>query len=135
MASITAASSIAASSFVGQQLKVQPTKRVSCSRAVRAVPTAKYGDESVYFDLKDLKNTTGQWDVYGTDSAGAYNGLQSKFFEVATSAYKKRDFLYKFLLLGGASHIAAFSYSFSKDVLAIGKGPQNPPTPGPRGKI
>ena len=26
---------------------------------------AKYGDESVYFDLGDVEATTGAWDVYG----------------------------------------------------------------------
>ena len=39
-------------------------------------PRAKYGDESVYFDLKDLGNTTGAWDLYGSDSLSPYNGLQ-----------------------------------------------------------
>ena len=39
-------------------------------------PRAKYGDESVYFDLKDLGNTTGSWDLYGSDSPSPYNGLQ-----------------------------------------------------------
>ncbi|MFS7905803.1 putative photosystem I PsaH, reaction centre subunit VI [Helianthus anomalus] len=29
---------------------------------------AKYSDKSVYFDLEDLCNTTGQWDVYGSDA-------------------------------------------------------------------
>lgn len=42
------------------------------SRAV----VAKYGDKSVYFDLDDLGNTTGQWDVYGSDAPSPYNPLQ-----------------------------------------------------------
>ena len=29
---------------------------------------AKYGDESVYFDLGDVEATTGSWDVYGVES-------------------------------------------------------------------
>ena len=29
---------------------------------------AKYGDKSVYFDLEDLGNTTGKWDLYGSDA-------------------------------------------------------------------
>lgn len=37
---------------------------------------AKYGDKSVYFDLEDLGNTTGQWDVYGSDGPSPYNSLQ-----------------------------------------------------------
>ena len=31
-------------------------------------PKAKYGDESVYFDLNDPEATTGSWDVYGQES-------------------------------------------------------------------
>ena len=37
---------------------------------------AKYGDKSVYFDLEDLGNTTGQWDLYGSDAPSPYNSLQ-----------------------------------------------------------
>lgn len=37
---------------------------------------AKYGDESVYFDLKDLPNTTGSWDLYGVDQKDRYNKMQ-----------------------------------------------------------
>ena len=41
---------------------------------------AKYGDKSVYFDLEDLGNTTGQWDLYGSDAASPYNPLQVCIF-------------------------------------------------------
>lgn len=37
---------------------------------------AKYGEKSVYFDLEDLGNTTGQWDLYGSDAPSPYNPLQ-----------------------------------------------------------
>ena len=37
---------------------------------------AKYGDKSVYFDLEDIPNTTGQWDLYGNDGPSPYNSLQ-----------------------------------------------------------
>lgn len=37
---------------------------------------AKYGDKSVYFDLEDLGNTTGKWDLYGSDGPSPYNSLQ-----------------------------------------------------------
>lgn len=37
---------------------------------------AKYGDKSVYFDLEDIGNTTGQWDLYGSDAPSPYNSLQ-----------------------------------------------------------
>lgn len=42
---------------------------------------AKYGDKSVYFDLEDLGNTTGQWDLYGSDAPSPYNSLQVHLFE------------------------------------------------------
>ena len=37
---------------------------------------AKYGDKSVYFDLEDLGNTTGQWDLYGSDAPSPYPPIQ-----------------------------------------------------------
>jgi hypothetical protein len=40
---------------------------------------AKYGDKSVYFDLEDIGNTTGQWDLYGSDAPSPYNPLQVRF--------------------------------------------------------
>lgn len=46
----------------------------SLCRAVSVV--AKYGDKSVYFDLEDLGNTTGQWDLYGSNAPSPYNSLQ-----------------------------------------------------------
>lgn len=46
-----------------------------CLRSSGAV-VAKYGDKSVYFDLEDLGNTTGQWDLYGSDAPSPYNPLQ-----------------------------------------------------------
>lgn len=44
------------------------------------VPKAKYGDESIYFDLKDIENTTGAWDIYGSDGPSPYNGFQVTSF-------------------------------------------------------
>ncbi|KAK1560593.1 hypothetical protein Q3G72_028528 [Acer saccharum] len=38
---------------------------------------AKYGDKSVYFDLEDICNTTGQWDLYGSDDPSPYNSLRA----------------------------------------------------------
>ena len=43
---------------------------------------AKYGDKSMYFDLKDLGNTTSQWDLYGSDAPSPYNTLQVHFSSV-----------------------------------------------------
>ncbi|KAE9600471.1 hypothetical protein Lal_00045351 [Lupinus albus] len=96
---------------------------------------AKYGDKSVYFDLEDLGNTTGQWDLYGSDAPSPYNPLQSKFFETFASPFTKRGLLLKFLILGGGSTLAYYSATASGDILPIKKGPQLPPKLGPRGKI
>ncbi|KAG5012751.1 hypothetical protein JHK82_024894 [Glycine max] len=49
-----------------------PLTRVSDPRI-----SAKYGDKSMYFDLKDLGNTTSQWDLYGSDAPSPYNTLQA----------------------------------------------------------
>ena len=38
--------------------------------------TGKYGDKSMYFDLGDLGNITGQWDLYGSDAPSPYNSFQ-----------------------------------------------------------
>ena len=37
------------------------------STARRHVTMAKYGDESIYFDLEDVEQTTGQWEMYAKD--------------------------------------------------------------------
>jgi photosystem I subunit VI len=42
---------------------------------------AKYGDESVYFDLNDLENSLGSWEVYGQDDKKRYPELQNEFFQ------------------------------------------------------
>lgn len=47
-----------------------------CLCAIRIAPKAKYGDESVYFDLKDVENTAGSWDMYGVDSTKRYPDRQ-----------------------------------------------------------
>ncbi|CAN4100239.1 unnamed protein product [Withania somnifera] len=96
---------------------------------------AKYGDKSVFFDLEDLGNTTGQWDLYGSDAPSPYNSLQSKFFETFAAPFTKRDLLLKFLILGGGSTLAYFSSTAPGDILPIKKGPQLPPKLGPYGKI
>ncbi|XP_074572080.1 photosystem I reaction center subunit VI, chloroplastic-like [Curcuma longa] len=145
MASLTAVAAVqpvtvkglAGSSFNGKRLAVKPSRRAlssTTSLRSRAV-VAKYGDKSVYFDLDDLGNTTGQWDVYGSDAPSPYNPLQSKFFETFAAPFAKRGLLLKFLLLGGAFTIAYLSSTASGDLLPIKKGPQLPPTKGPRDKI
>ncbi|TJX35028.1 hypothetical protein E8P77_34575, partial [Soehngenia saccharolytica] len=101
----------------------------------RSVVVAKYGDKSVYFDLDDISNTTGAWDLYGSDAPSPYNPLQSKFFETFAGPFTKRGLLLKFLVLGGGAALAYASTNATGDILPIVKGPQAPPTLGPRGKI
>ncbi|CAD5193553.1 photosystem I reaction center subunit VI, chloroplastic isoform X1 [Musa acuminata AAA Group] len=146
MASLTAVAAVqpvavkglAGSSFNGNKLALKPSRRIA-SRANLSRPgaavVAKYGEKSVYFDLEDIGNTTGQWDLYGSDAPSPYNPLQSKFFETFVAPFTKRGLLLKFLLLGGGFSIAYLGSTASGDILPIKKGPQLPPTPGPRGKI
>ncbi|KAK6153650.1 hypothetical protein DH2020_013289 [Rehmannia glutinosa] len=132
----TAVKGLAGSSLAGKKLHIKPS-------LVNFKPTnyrggavvAKYGDKSVYFDLEDIGNTTGQWDLYGSDAPSPYNPLQSKFFETFAAPFTKRGLLLKFLILGGGSTLAYVSSQATGDVLPIVKGPQLPPKPGPRGKI
>ncbi|CAL9190220.1 unnamed protein product [Musa hybrid cultivar] len=144
MASLTAVAAVqpvavkglAGSSFNGKKLALKPSRRAAPRANLRSTAVvAKYGEKSVYFDLEDLGNTTGQWDLYGSDGPSPYNPLQSKFFETFAAPFAKRGLLLKFLLLGGGSTIAYLGATSSGDVLPIKKGPQLPPTPGPRGKI
>uniref|UniRef100_A0ACD5TDX8 Uncharacterized protein n=1 Tax=Avena sativa TaxID=4498 RepID=A0ACD5TDX8_AVESA len=141
MASLVAVQPVAVkglsgSSISGRKLAVRPSSSArSVRRARGAAVVAKYGEKSVYFDLEDIGNTTGQWDLYGSDAPSPYNGLQSKFFNTFAAPFTKRGLLLKFLLLGGGSLLAYVSASASPDLLPIKKGPQLPPTPGPRGKI
>ncbi|KAL0354667.1 UNVERIFIED_CONTAM: Photosystem I reaction center subunit VI, chloroplastic [Sesamum radiatum] len=123
----TAVKGLAGSSLAGTKLHVRQS-RGWCRGC-------KYGDKSVYFDLEDIGNTTGQWDLYGSDAPSPYNPLQSKFFETFAAPFTKRGLLLKFLILGGGATLAYVSSQATGDVLPIVKGPQLPPKPGPRGKI
>eukprot|EP00262_Sarcandra_glabra_P002507 TRINITY_DN1286_c2_g1_i1.p1 TRINITY_DN1286_c2_g1~~TRINITY_DN1286_c2_g1_i1.p1 ORF type:complete len:167 (-),score=4.48 TRINITY_DN1286_c2_g1_i1:239-673(-) len=124
------------SSINGTKLTVKPARRNLTRTNFRsAAVVAKYGDKSIYFDLEDIGNTTGQWDLYGSDAPSPYNSLQSKFFETFAAPFTKRGLLLKFLILGGGSTLAYLSSTASGDILPIKKGPQLPPKLGPRGKI
>ncbi|RAL44092.1 unnamed protein product [Cuscuta campestris] len=132
----TAVNGLAGSSITGTKLLVKRSRlnlKPSKSRAGAVV--AKYGDKNVYFDLKDLGNTTGKWDLYGSDSPSPYNPLQSKFFETFAAPFTKRGLLLKFLILGGVSTLAYLGANADGNILPIQKGPQLPPKVGPRGKI
>eukprot|EP01018_Ginkgo_biloba_P029880 Gb_06981 [translate_table: standard] len=124
------------STITGQKISIS-SSRLAMPRASkrRGVAVAKYGDKSVYFNLEDIGNTTGAWDLYGSDGPSPYNPLQSKFFETFGGAFTKRGLLLKFLVLGGGGALAYLSATATGDILPIKKGPQQPPVPGPRGKI
>nr|CAD1823644.1 unnamed protein product [Ananas comosus var. bracteatus] len=146
-----AVNGLAGSSLGGARLAVRPSLCALRGVRILTVPwrgvwfeygrsrggavVAKYGEKSVYFDLEDLGNTTGQWDLYGSDAPSPYNPLQSKFFETFVAPFTKRGLLLKFLILGGGSLLAYVSSTASGDVLPIKKGPQLPPQKGPRDKI
>ncbi|CAM8990066.1 unnamed protein product [Rhodiola kirilowii] len=133
----TAISGLAGSSISGTRLSAKRTSRGSLKiNNVRSgAVVAKYGDKSIYFDLEDIGNKTGQWDLYGSDAPSPYNPLQSKFFETFAAPFTKRGLLLKFLILGGGSTLAYLSSTASGDILPIKKGPQLPPKLSPRGKI
>ncbi|KAI3525034.1 hypothetical protein L2E82_02544 [Cichorium intybus] len=132
----TTVNGLAGSSLAGTKLNLRPSRLGLKPKSYRSgAVVAKYGDKSVYFDLEDLGNTTGEWDVYGSDAPSPYNPLQSKFFETFAAPFTKRGLLLKFLILGGGSTLAYFSSTATGDVLPIVKGPQLPPKLGPRGKI
>lgn len=103
---------------------------VASRRAVKVC--AKYGEGSKYFDLNDLENTTGSWDMYGQDSDKRYPGLQSEFFFRAGDILRRREALRGFVAISGIGAIAAFGLKGSKDSkLPIVRGPQ---TSGENGK-
>ncbi|KAL9232090.1 hypothetical protein vseg_007235 [Gypsophila vaccaria] len=132
----TSVKGLAGSSIAGTRLVVKPTRvSVKSNNSRSGAVVAKYGDKSVYFDLEDIANTTGQWDLYGSDAPSPYNSLQSKFFETFAAPFTKRGLLLKFLILGGGSLLTYVSATAPPDVLPIKKGPQLPPKLGPRGKI
>lgn len=98
--------------------------------------SAKYGDESVYFDLGDVESTTGSWDVYGVESTARYPDQQAKFFENAAQGLGRREAMYSFLALSGGAACLVFGGKGSKDAkLPITIGPQKEPVKGPRDRL
>ncbi|KAG0560195.1 hypothetical protein M758_10G156900 [Ceratodon purpureus] len=129
-----AVSGLAGSSLAGQKLAVSPRSVAMRSPSKVGVVSAKYGEKSVYFDLGEIDNTTGNWDLYGNDDPNRYNGFQNKFFETFAGAFTKRGLLLKFLVLGGATTIGYLGSTSSPSLLAIKNGPQQSPVMGPRGR-
>merc|ERR1712146_737554 len=98
--------------------------------------SAKYGDEAIYFDLDDMANTIGNWDLYGQDERQRYPSLQADFFNRAGQALSRRPAMLAFCTLFGATTILFWGLKGSKDAkLPITLGPQKAPQVGPRGRI
>ena len=107
------------------------------SRSQNATKTsAKYGDESVYFDLGDVESTTGSWDVYGVESKARYPDQQAKFFENAAQGLGRREAMYSFLAIAGGGACLMFGGKGSRDAkIPIIVGPKKEPKLGPRDKL
>nr|6SL5_H Chain H, PsaH [Dunaliella salina] len=90
-----------------------------------------------YFDVQDLENTTGAWDLYGVDEMKRYPGLQEEFFQRATDAVSRREALNGFVALSaGVASIALFGKGASTLELPIGtKGPRMEKTENGKGGI
>uniref|UniRef100_A0AC62AEM1 Psah1 n=2 Tax=Eukaryota TaxID=2759 RepID=A0AC62AEM1_DUNTE len=97
---------------------------------------AKYGEQSKYFDLQDLENTTGAWDMYGVDEKKRYPGMQEEFFQRATDAVSRRESLNGFVALSGIAAIALFGLKGASTLeLPITKGPRDGKTENGKGGI
>merc|ERR1711998_355924 len=100
------------------------------------IHNAKYGDEAIYFDLDDMTNTIGNWDLYGQDDRQRYPSLQADFFNRAGQALSRRPAMLSFCAVFGAATILSWGLKGSKDAkLPITLGPQKAPQVGPRGRI
>merc|ERR1712216_949095 len=123
------------STFTGARV-VSAKNATRRSKASTKKISAKYGDESVYFDLGDVESTTGSWDVHGVESTARYPDQQAKFFENAAQGLGRREAMYSFVALGGAGAILVWGGKGSKDAkLPITIGPQKEPVKGPRDRL
>merc|ERR1719213_856587 len=104
--------------------KVLPITRVSSLRKTISV-NAKYGDESVYFDLDDMENTAGSWEMYGRDGKKRYPALQEDFFIRVGQALNRRAAMLAFCAMSGTAAVLAWGAKGSIDAkLPITIGPQ-----------
>ncbi|KAL8098969.1 hypothetical protein AgCh_031613 [Apium graveolens] len=73
---------LAGSSLTGTKLHIKPSCQSFKPITYKSgAVVAKYGDKSVYFDLEDLGNTTGQWDLYGSDAPSPYPPIQELMYD------------------------------------------------------
>ena len=105
--------------------------RKSASRRT-CVTNAKYGDDGKYFDLNDIENTSGSWDMYGLEEGVKYPTSQEEFFKRASFGLARREALLGFIALGGGSSILVWGLKGSSDAqLPITKGPKKKEAPPP----
>merc|ERR1711904_334322 len=110
--------------FVRLNKKAFLPTRKSFSRGMISV-MAKYGDESVYFDLNDMENTAGSWEMYGQDGKKRYPALQEDFFIRAGQALNRRAAMLAFCAMSGTVAVLAWGAKGSIDAkLPITVGPQ-----------
>uniref|UniRef100_A0A061SLB4 Photosystem I subunit VI n=1 Tax=Tetraselmis sp. GSL018 TaxID=582737 RepID=A0A061SLB4_9CHLO len=101
----------------------------------RLVTRAKYGEDSKYFDLNDLENTLGAWDMYGQEDEKRYPAMQAEFFERAAAGLTRREAMLGFLAGTGGASILVWGGKGAKDAkLPITTGPKSS-EPGPKGKL
>eukprot|EP00894_Picocystis_sp_ML_P002589 jgi/Pico_ML_1/53106/g3715.t1 len=132
---ITARVRSAKAQYAGRRVQNVQRKTVA-GRARVCQVQAKYGKDSVYLDLDDMDNTTGNWDMYGMDDQKRYPEPQAAFFDRAADGLGRREAMYAFLGVFGGAGIVAWGALGSKQAkLPITIGPQEPPTKGPGGKI
>eukprot|EP01024_Parvocaulis_polyphysoides_P051218 TRINITY_DN5032_c1_g1_i7.p2 TRINITY_DN5032_c1_g1~~TRINITY_DN5032_c1_g1_i7.p2 ORF type:complete len:130 (+),score=23.65 TRINITY_DN5032_c1_g1_i7:253-642(+) len=112
--------------------QIPNSTRKASLRQLKKTTVAKYGEEGKYFDLKDMENTVGSWDMYGQEDPKRYPSLQADFFERAGSTLARREAVFGFLAISGAAALLVWGGKGSKDAeLPIIKGPQ---TSGETGK-
>merc|ERR1712159_525041 len=105
-------------------------------RRIAVTCKAKFGDESVYFDLSDVEATTGSWDVYGVDARARYPDQQAAFFDYAAQGLGRREAVYSLLAVSAGLLTVAYGVKGAKDAgLPITVGPQKEPVVGPRDRI
>ncbi|QDZ24627.1 subunit H of photosystem I [Chloropicon primus] len=120
-------------SFLGAKVVARApacARRAHAGSYRRHATQAKYGDDGKYFDLNDIENTSGAWDMYGLEEGVKYPVSQEEFFKRASFGLARREALLGFITLGGGGAILTWGALGSKQAgLPITKGPAPPPPP------
>merc|ERR1719161_1334878 len=76
---------------------------------------SKYGDESIYFDLDDMENTVGSWEMYGEDGKKRYPSIQEDSVIRVGKALNRRSAMLAFCAMSGAVSVIAWGAKGSRD--------------------